>query len=84
MNKTGFINKLQEELKYDKEKCIIINSIIEDTSLIGKKNKAKMINGFMNELGVSESEAEHIYETAITIIKNSMKNKIRHPFKNQD
>lgn len=39
MNKKGFILKLKEKLNYDEEKCIKINEILEDTFLIGKKNK---------------------------------------------
>lgn len=81
MNKTGFINRLEEELKLEREKCIVINSIIEDTFLLGKKNKEKMIARFIEELSVSEEEANNIYETAMSIISNGIKDKIKHPFK---
>lgn len=39
MNKKGFINTLQKELNYNEDKCIIINDILENTFLLGKKIK---------------------------------------------
>ena len=42
MNKSEFIKELSKQTKYDEEKCTLINSIIEDTFIIGKKNKEKM------------------------------------------
>lgn len=40
-----------------------------------------MISRFIEELNVSEIEANRIYEIAMKIISNSIKNKIKHPFK---
>ena len=82
MNKNGFIKELQSKLNYNEEQCIIINEIIEATSLL--KNKTKMINDFIDKLGVSSSEANKIYEVSMNIILSEMKNKIKRPFKSQD
>lgn len=84
MNKEGFIKELSDITGLDKEKCTIINSVIEDTFLIGKKSKNKMIEGFKEKLNLSDEEAEKIYETAMELITTSMKEKIKHPFKGND
>lgn len=84
MNKTSFIKKLQKNLNYDKEKCIIINDIMENTSLFGKKGKDKMISDLMLRLNITNSEANRVYEIAMNIITTEIKNKIKHPFRSQD
>lgn len=84
MKKKDVIEKLKEELGFDEEKCKIINGILEKTLIIGKKNKKKMIDSFMDELDVSLDEANRIYETVIEIIGSGIKEKIKHPFKDLD
>ena len=84
MNKTEFVNKLQEELKYDREKCLAINSILEDTFILGKHKKEKLIERFTTELKMSNEEAEHVYEVTSSIISSGIKNSIFHPFRNKD
>jgi len=83
-NKKALLVELKERLNVSENDCVIINNIIEETSLFGKKNKAKMINGFMNELGVSEERADEIYNTFMDIFKRRIKWKLCHPFKNYD
>lgn len=41
MNKTKFIQELCKRTKLEEEKCTIVNSILEDNFLIGKKIKKK-------------------------------------------
>ena len=84
MNRTDFIKELSKQTGYDEKKCNLINSIIEDTFIIGKRNKEKMIERFKNELNFEESQAEKIYETVMNILGNEIKNKLKHPFKSQD
>ena len=84
MNKHEFINKLEEELKLEHSKCVIINSVLEDTFIIGKNNKEIMIRKFMEELNIEEEYANEIYDKVCIIIKNAIKNKLRHPFKGKD
>lgn len=84
MNKEKFIEELSKVTKVDKNKCIIINNILERHFIIRKKNKEKIINDIINELNFSEDESESIYESAMSIIGTEIKEKIKHPFKNQD
>ena len=66
--------------------ALVCSSILALTScsLFGKKNKAKMINGFMEKLNVSEERADEIYNTFMDIFKRRIKWKICHPFKSYD
>ena len=84
MNKSEFIKELSKQTGKDEEKCIVINSIVEDTFIIGKKNKDKMIEKFEEQISLDENEANKLYETVISIIGSELKNKLKHPFKSQD
>lgn len=84
MNKNEFIQKLLNETNYDKDKCIIINNIIEKTFIIGKKNKGKIIGNFENSLNISNEEANILYETIMDILGSQIKEKLKHPFKGKD
>ena len=84
MNKSEFIKEGSKQTGYDEEKCIVINSIVEDTFIIGKKNKDKMIEKFEEQISLDENEANKLYETVISIIGSELKNKLKHPFKSQD
>ena len=84
MIKNEFIKELSKQTGYDEEKCTLINSIIEDTFIIGKKNKEKMIEKFENQLSLDENGANELYETVMSIIGSEIKSKLKHPFKSQD
>lgn len=84
MNKREFIEKLSSELSYSVEKCTIINDVLENNFFISKKSKDKILNDLIEKLSITESEAEKIYDVSISIIKDEIKNKIKHPFKNQE
>lgn len=84
MNKNGFISELSKQLSYSKEKCIMINDILESNFFISKKNKDRIVDEFIQKLKVSSEEATKIYDTAVKIIKDEVKNKLKHPFRNQD
>lgn len=84
MNKSEFINILSKELDYSKDQCTIINDILENHFFLSKKNKNKIINELTKSLNVSESEATNIYNTSLKIIKEEMKNKLKHPFKSKN
>ena len=83
MDKEKFIEELSSRIGLDKEKCTVINSIIEDTFLIGKKSKEKMVDAFKEKLNIEPDKAEKIYEEAMSIITTNMKDKLKHPFKKQ-
>ncbi|MBR2833103.1 MAG: hypothetical protein IKF01_04315 [Bacilli bacterium] len=84
MNKKKVLERLKNGLNYSEDRCKIIIEILEDTFIIGKKNKAKMIDRFMSELDVSEDEANRIYESVIEIIGSGIKERLAHPFKDLD
>jgi len=84
MNKSEFIKKLSNKLSYTIDQCTIINDILESNFFISKKSKDKIINDLIQELSITEREAENIYDTSISIVKDEIKNKLTHPFKNQE
>lgn len=84
MNKEKFIKELESVTGLDNNKCTIINNILEDYFIIGKNNKEKIINDIMAQLQITNEKAEKIYESAMSIIGTRIKDKLRHPFKNQD
>lgn len=81
MNKTGFIEKLKEVLNIDDNKANIINNILESNNIIGKKGKENIINDLMGQLKIDLAEANKIYEKVMNIIKDTIKNKLKHPFR---
>lgn len=84
MNKKIFIEELSKKLNYEEEKCIVINDILENNFFISKSAKDKIVNELEEKLNISFEEASNIYEVATSIIKEEVKEKIKHPFKNQD
>lgn len=84
MNKTKFIDKLSATISYSKDKCLIINDILESNFFISKSNKDKIIKELTSTLDITSKEANNIYITATNIIKEELTNKLKHPFKNQD
>lgn len=84
MNKRQFIIALSKRLSYPKEKCIIINDILENNFFISKKSKDKIIREFIQTLNINIKEAIRIYDIAIKIIKDEIKDKLKHPFRNQN
>lgn len=84
MNKEKFIKKLEEVTGLDNSKCTIINSILEDNFIVGKKSKEKIVNDIESKLSVTNEKAEKLYEDSMSIIGSEIKDKIKHPFKSQD
>lgn len=80
MNKEYVLNKINEELNLSEDKLAILDSILDENSLIGKTNKEKMINEFVSKLDVTTEEAEKYYETVSKVIMTAIKHKITHPF----
>jgi nucleoid DNA-binding protein len=80
MNKTKFIEKLKETLSIDENTAVIINNILENNNIFGRKNKDKIINEMMDALKIDLEKAKEIYEKVMEIISSAIKNKIKHPF----
>lgn len=81
MNKEKFIKTLKEKLNIDKNTAIMINNIFENYFIIDKKNKDKIVNDLMGQLKIDLAEANKIYEKVMNIIKDTIKNKLKHPFR---
>ncbi len=84
MNKTGFIKELSKQTGYDEEKCILVNNIIENYFIFGKKNKERIIKDLQVKATLSEDDAENVYDISMKIIAVEIKDKLRHPFKSKD
>ena len=84
MNKSEVIKELSKQTGYDEEKCNLINSILEDTFIIGKKNKEKIIEKFEGAFNFDEIEANKLYEIVMNILGTEIKNKLKHPFGSQN
>ena len=84
MNKNKFIKELVKETGYSEEKCILINNVLENHFIIGRKNKDKIIQDLEEKVSLNEDDAENVYDISMKIIMTEIKNKLRHPFKNQD
>lgn len=84
MNKNGFIKELSKQTGYDEEKCILINSVIENYFIFGKRNKERIIKELQIKTSLNEDDSENVYDIAIKIITGEIKNGLKHPFKSQD
>ena len=84
MNKEKFVEELSRKLNCELDYAKKVSDLLEDNFIIGKKNKIKTINNFMENLNVDEEEANRLYDVSHSIIAKEIKNKIRHPFRNLD
>lgn len=80
MNKEKFIKELENVTGLDNGKCTIINDILENNFIVGKKNKEKIVSDVMEKLEITREEAEKIYESAMSILGSGIKDKLKHPF----
>lgn len=83
MNKDKLIKELENATGLDHEKCVMINHILESYWIVGKKNKEKMIFDIAEQLSLTDSQADKIYELAMSIIGTELKDKLRHSFRSQ-
>ena len=56
MNKSVFLNELVNATHYSKEECLIINEVLEQRFINGKKNKEKIIDDFKAKLKITLDE----------------------------
>lgn len=84
MNKKEFVVALAKELSLKEDKCYLISEILENNFFISKKSKDKIINELIEKLEINSEEANNIYNVAIKIINDEIKNKLKHPFKSKD
>ena len=72
MNKNEFIEELLQRLNYSKEEVSKINNILEKNFFISKKSKEKIITKLMSTLNISLEEANRIYDTARSLLKEEV------------
>lgn len=84
MNKKEFIKELSNQTGYDEAKCILINDIFDNYFIFRKKNKERIIQDLQSKANLSEDDAENVYDIALKIIGEEIKNKLKHPFKSKD
>lgn len=82
MNKDKFIKELSKQTGYNEERCILINDVIENYFIFERKNKDKIIQDLQAKASLTEDDSENVYDIAIKIITEEIKNKLKHPFKN--
>lgn len=79
MNKDKFVKELMNKTNYSEEQCEEINEIVENNLFTLKNKKSKIINDFIN-MGFSIDESNNLYNTCISILESSLKNKLKNPF----
>ena len=72
MNKNEFIEELLQRLNYSKEEVSKINNILEKNFFISKKSKEKITNELISTLNISLEEANRIYDTARSLLKEEV------------
>ena len=76
MTKEQFINELSAKTGLDVNQAGQINDILESTSLLGHSNKEKIISMTVEKLGVSEQQADEIYNASMEILKDAVVDRI--------
>ena len=84
MNKHGFIKEIAKQTKLSENECIMINDVLENYPIVGRKNKENIVKQFMEKLNYDEAKANEIYNIVSSIIYTQIKEKIKHPFKTKD
>ena len=84
MNKKEFLNELSKQTNLTENETILVNDILEKNFFISKKNKDKIISELVIKLDISLDKAIEIYNTCKRIVSEEIKDKLKHPFKNQD
>lgn len=84
MNKTAFIEELTSRSGYSLEECTLLNDVLENHFLVGKKNREKIVEEIKNILNISFKEADQLYNISMSILTSEIKNKLKHPFQSKD
>lgn len=84
INKKELLNLLRDKTNLTEEKCLSVLNIFDQYFIFDSKNKNAIVNEISSTLNLQIEESIKIYETAIEIIKSTIKEKLHHPFKSQD
>ncbi len=81
-NKSWFLKELQNRLKYSKEECEKIATILETSFILTKNGLEEARKKIERTLSLTEDESKEVIYVCDMILKSEIKNKMRHPFKN--
>lgn len=70
-NKETIVSELLTKTNYTKKTCEAIFEVLENHGTIGRKNKEKMIDDFIEQLKISRKDADTLYNTCMEIIIKS-------------
>lgn len=79
MNKSDFIKELESKTQLSAEQCAVVNDVLESHFIFRKKNKPKVVAELSAKLSVDETEADSVFEQAMSIIKSELKHAARRP-----
>ena len=81
MNRAEFLVKIQKTTGLTDEKIDKLNKILEDHIPVGKTNKEKIIFSLQKELGMSEKDADKLYNDIAKVFTEETANKVKGAFK---
>ena len=61
MNREKWVERLQKETDRSQEECLLIHEILESHCIVGRNNKKKIINDFIEKLQIDDSQANKLY-----------------------
>lgn len=73
INREKVIKLLQEKRKNSIEEYSIICDVLENHSIIGRRNKERIINDFIENLSISYEEANFLYNDCMEILIKLLK-----------
>ena len=84
MNKHMFIEELAKRCNLSINDATIVNSVLEDNFFLSKSSKAAIVNGIASSLNIDIDKSTSIYDEAVSIAKEAVKDKLKHPFRSTD
>lgn len=73
INREKIIKALQEKRNSSMEEYSIICDVLENHSIIGRRNKEKIIHDFIENLSLSYEEANFLYNDCMEILIKFLK-----------
>lgn len=84
MNREYFEKELTKKINLEEKQIALISQILEENNIIGRKSKEKIKKELKEKLETTEEQANKIYDASMEIIKDGIKEKLKHPFKSID
>jgi hypothetical protein len=77
MNRTEFLAKIQKVTKLSDEKMKKLEKILDEHTPVGNSNKEKIIFSLKKELGMSEKDADKLYNDIAKIFTEETADKVK-------